>query len=232
MAQNDEWWRGSVTYQVYPRSFQDSDGDGIGDLKGITDRLDHIASLGVDAVWLSPVFPSPMKDMGYDVSDYTDIDPCFGTLDDFDRMVARAHDLGLKVIIDQVLSHSSDEHPFFRAIARLARQPESRLVCLGRSEAGRDAAQQLAGDLRWGRLGMGTPPAAVIISTISSRNSRIGIPTIRRCRITCWTRCGSGWSGGSTGSALDTVNFLLSRQAFARQSGEPPALGRTRGQTL
>ncbi|KPP83825.1 MAG: alpha-glucosidase [Rhodobacteraceae bacterium HLUCCA08] len=113
MAQNDEWWRGSVTYQVYPRSFQDSDGDGIGDLKGITDRLDHIASLGVDAVWLSPVFPSPMKDMGYDVSDYTDIDPCFGTLDDFDRMVARAHDLGLKVIIDQVLSHSSDEHPFF-----------------------------------------------------------------------------------------------------------------------
>jgi len=109
-----EWWRGSVTYQVYPRSFQDSDGDGIGDLPGITARLDHIAALGVDAVWLSPVFTSPQADMGYDVSEYTDIDPLFGTLADFDVMVARAHELGLKVIIDQVLSHSSAEHPFFR----------------------------------------------------------------------------------------------------------------------
>ncbi|HEX9857364.1 MAG TPA: alpha-amylase family glycosyl hydrolase, partial [Paracoccaceae bacterium] len=109
-----EWWRGSVTYQVYPRSFQDSDGDGIGDLKGITARLPHIAALGVDAVWLSPIFPSPMADMGYDVSDYTDIDPLFGDLADFDALLARAHELGLKVIIDQVLSHSSAEHPFFR----------------------------------------------------------------------------------------------------------------------
>ncbi|WP_121630973.1 alpha-glucosidase [Tropicibacter alexandrii] len=110
---NKDWWRGSVTYQIYPRSFQDSNGDGIGDLKGITERLPHIASLGVDAIWLSPIFTSPMKDMGYDVSDYTDIDPTFGTLDDFDAMVARAHELGLKVIIDQVLSHSSNQHPFF-----------------------------------------------------------------------------------------------------------------------
>jgi alpha-glucosidase len=108
-----EWWRGAVTYQVYPRSFQDDSGDGIGDLKGITRRLDHIAALGVDAVWLSPVFTSPMKDMGYDVSDYRDIDPVFGTLADFDTLVARAHDLGLKVIIDQVISHSSDQHPLF-----------------------------------------------------------------------------------------------------------------------
>lgn len=109
----DEWWRGGVTYQVYPRSFQDSDGDGIGDLKGITDRLRYIASLGVDAVWLSPIFRSPMADMGYDVSDYTDIDPLFGTLADFDNLVAKAHEFGLKVIIDQVISHSSDQHPFF-----------------------------------------------------------------------------------------------------------------------
>lgn len=108
-----EWWRGSVTYQVYPRSFQDSDGDGIGDIKGITARLAHIASLGADAVWLSPVFTSPMADMGYDVSDYTDIDPLFGSLADFDALLQRAHDLGLRVIIDQVLSHSSAEHPFF-----------------------------------------------------------------------------------------------------------------------
>jgi alpha-glucosidase len=108
-----DWWRGSVWYQVYPRSFQDSNGDGIGDLNGITARLDHIAGLGCDAVWLSPVFTSPMRDMGYDVSDYTGIDPVFGTLDDFDRLVARVHDLGMRLIIDQVMNHSSDRHPAF-----------------------------------------------------------------------------------------------------------------------
>src|SRR5690554_5825224 len=97
-----DWWRGAVTYQIYPRSFQDSDGDGSGDLDGITARLPYLAELGVDAIWLSPVFVSPMLDMGYDVADYTDIDPRFGTLADFDAMLARAHDLGLKVIIDQV----------------------------------------------------------------------------------------------------------------------------------
>ncbi|MGY6548271.1 MAG: alpha-amylase family glycosyl hydrolase [Roseinatronobacter sp.] len=113
MRSTPDWWRGSVTYQIYPRSFMDSNADGVGDLKGITARLPHVAGLGVDAIWLSPVFPSPMKDMGYDVSDYTDIDPCFGTLADFDALVAHAHDLGLKVIIDQVLSHASDQHPFF-----------------------------------------------------------------------------------------------------------------------
>ncbi len=114
MTDQNDWWRGSVTYQIYPRSFQDSDGDGVGDLKGITARLPYLADLGVDAIWLSPIFPSPMADMGYDVADYTDIDPSFGTLADFDAMVARAHELGLKVIIDQVLSHSSSAHPFFQ----------------------------------------------------------------------------------------------------------------------
>ena len=108
-----EWWRGAVTYQVYPRSFQDDNGDGIGDLPGITLRLDHIADLGCDAVWLSPIFTSPMKDMGYDVSDYKNVEPNFGTLADFDALVTRAHDLGLKVIIDQVMNHCSDQHPFF-----------------------------------------------------------------------------------------------------------------------
>lgn len=108
-----EWWRDAVIYQIYPRSFQDSNDDGIGDLKGITERLDHIAGLGVDAIWLSPIFTSPMKDMGYDVSDYTDIDPLFGNLADFDALIVRAHELGLKVIIDQVLSHSSDKHEWF-----------------------------------------------------------------------------------------------------------------------
>jgi alpha-glucosidase len=120
-----DWWRGSVTYQVYPRSFQDDDGNGIGDLPGITRRLPHIASLGVDAIWLSPIFTSPQADMGYDVSDYTDIDPLFGTLADFDALIAAAHGLGLKVIIDQVLNHSSSEHPFFQASRQSRDNPKA-----------------------------------------------------------------------------------------------------------
>jgi alpha-glucosidase len=116
----DEWWRGAVIYQIYPRSFSDSNGDGVGDLRGITERLDYIAGLGVDAVWISPFFASPMKDFGYDVSDYCAVDPVFGDLADFDALLARAHRLGLKVIIDQVWSHTSDQHPWF-ADARVRR---------------------------------------------------------------------------------------------------------------
>ncbi|MCZ8180302.1 MAG: alpha-glucosidase family protein [Rhizobium sp.] len=109
-----DWWRGAVIYQVYPRSFQDTDGDGIGDIKGIIERLPYIASLGVDAIWLSPFFTSPQADMGYDVSDYCNVDPMFGTLADFDAMMKQAKRLGLKVIIDQVISHTSDQHPWFK----------------------------------------------------------------------------------------------------------------------
>jgi alpha-glucosidase len=109
-----DWWRGAVIYQIYPRSFQDSNGDGIGDLSGIIHRLDHIARLGVDAVWISPFFRSPMLDFGYDVSDYRDVDPMFGTLGDFDALIARAHELGLKVLIDLVISHTSDQHAWFQ----------------------------------------------------------------------------------------------------------------------
>ena len=107
------WWKGAIIYQVYPRSFADSNDDGIGDLPGITARLDYIASLGVDAVWLSPFFTSPMRDFGYDVADYCDVDPIFGTLADFDALIARAHALGLKILIDQVYAHTSDLHPWF-----------------------------------------------------------------------------------------------------------------------
>ncbi|GAM97482.1 maltodextrin glucosidase [alpha proteobacterium U9-1i] len=108
-----DWLRGAVIYQIYPRSFRDADGDGVGDLKGAIEKLDHIAELGCDAVWLSPFFRSPMKDYGYDVSDYIDVDPLFGTLADADALIKRAHELGLKVIIDQVWSHSSDQHAWF-----------------------------------------------------------------------------------------------------------------------
>ncbi|MGN6788575.1 MAG: alpha-glucosidase family protein [Rhodanobacteraceae bacterium] len=108
------WWRGAVIYQIYPRSFLDTDGDGVGDLPGIIERLDYVASLGVDAVWIAPFFKSPMADFGYDIADYRAVDPLFGTLDDFDRLLEKAHRLGLKVMIDQVLSHTSIEHPWFR----------------------------------------------------------------------------------------------------------------------
>jgi alpha-glucosidase len=108
------WWRGAVIYHVYPRSFADSNGDGIGDLPGITAHLDYIAALGVDALWLSPFFTSPMKDFGYDVADYCNVDPIFGTLADFDQLIERAHALNLRIIIDQVYSHTSGEHPWFK----------------------------------------------------------------------------------------------------------------------
>jgi len=113
-AHDKDWWRGTVIYQIYPRSFQDSNGDGIGDLAGIVQRLPHIAELGADAIWISPFFTSPMKDFGYDVSDYCDVDPMFGQLADFDAVIASAHALGLRVMIDLVLSHTSDEHPWFK----------------------------------------------------------------------------------------------------------------------
>ena len=120
-----EWWRGAVVYQVYPRSFADSNGDGVGDLKGITARLDHIASLGVDAVWLSPFFTSPMKDFGYDVADYCDVDPIFGVLADFDALIEKAHRLGLRIITDLVFAHTSDQHAWFRESRQSRTNPKA-----------------------------------------------------------------------------------------------------------
>lgn len=124
-TKQQEWWRGACIYQIYPRSFLDTNGDGIGDLNGIVEKLDYVASLGVDGVWISPFFRSPMKDFGYDVSDYRDIDPMFGTLDDFDRLVDRAHALDLKVIIDQVYSHTSDQHAWFEESRQSRDNPKS-----------------------------------------------------------------------------------------------------------
>ncbi|AEE46443.1 glycoside hydrolase family 13 protein [Cellulomonas fimi] len=118
-----EWWRDAVIYQVYPRSFADASGDGVGDLPGVTSRLGHLAELGVDAVWLSPFYRSPQADAGYDVADYRDVDPLFGTLADFDEMLARAHGLGLRVIVDLVPNHTSDEHAWF--VEALAAGPAS-----------------------------------------------------------------------------------------------------------
>ena len=125
MTSAADWWRGAVIYQIYPRSFRDSNGDGDGDLNGVLEKLDYVASLGVDGIWLSPFFRSPMKDFGYDVSDYRDVDPLFGDLADFDAVLAKAHRLGLKLIIDQVWSHTSNQHPWFIESAGSRENPKA-----------------------------------------------------------------------------------------------------------
>ena len=113
-TENPEWWRGAVIYQIYPRSFADANGDGIGDLPGITEHMDYLASLGIDALWLSPFYTSPMRDFGYDIADYTGVDSIFGQFTDFENLLAAAHRHGIRVIIDQVWSHTSNEHPWFQ----------------------------------------------------------------------------------------------------------------------
>jgi alpha-glucosidase len=120
-----DWWRGAVIYQIYPRSFLDTNGDGVGDLPGIIERLDYVAGLGVDAIWISPFFKSPMADFGYDIADYREVDPLFGSMEDFDRLLGRAHALGLKVMIDQVLSHTSVAHAWFRESRENATNPKA-----------------------------------------------------------------------------------------------------------
>lgn len=157
-AASGEWWRDAVIYQVYPRSFADGDGDGIGDLPGVTAKLDHLKQLGVDAVWLSPFYRSPQKDAGYDVADYRDIDPLFGTLADFDEMLAGAHERGLKIIVDLVPNHSSDQHVWFQealAAAPGSAARERYMFRDGRGPAGDEPPnnwQSIFGGPAWTRL--------------------------------------------------------------------------------
>ena len=170
----NNWWRGAVTYQIYPRSFQDSNGDGIGDLPGITSRLEYVAELGVDAIWLSPIFTSPMADMGYDVSNYTDIDPLFGTLADFDKLLAKSHKLGMKVKRSSLVHRKSG----------VEGQPEIGLVCLGRTELRRYATDKLAIRLWRTGLGIRRDATAVLFAQLSGLAARSEFPQSRRARCT------------------------------------------------
>ena len=124
------WWNQAVFYEIYIRSFQDSNDDGIGDLNGITSRLDYLQDLGVNAIWITPFYPSPQVDFGYDVADHENVDPLFGTLADFDRLVSEAHRREIRIVIDVILNHTSDQHPFFQASRTVACLRVSRLVRL------------------------------------------------------------------------------------------------------
>jgi alpha-glucosidase len=167
------WWNSAVIYEIYPRSFQDTNADGVGDLRGIIARLPYLVELGVDAIWICPIFPSPMADFGYDVANYIGIDPLFGTLPDFDVLLAEAHRSGLKVLLDLVPNHTSDRHPWF-VQSRSSRDNAKRDWYLWR-DGGADGAEP------------------------NNWLSQFG--ATRRCGTRSTTRCGSGCSAGSTGSA-------------------------------
>ena len=189
-ATPNPWWANAVVYQIYPRSFQDTNGDGIGDLKGITSRLDYLADLGVDVLWLSPVYRSPQDDNGYDISDYQDIDPLFGTLEDMDELLAEAHRRGLKIVMDLVVNHTSDEHAWFQA-SRDRDDPHAdwyrwRPARPGH-EPGHSRVPSRTGGVRISAVPLGSTirSAASTTSTSSPGSSRISTGRIRRCARPC-----------------------------------------------
>jgi alpha-glucosidase len=145
---HDEWWKHAVIYEIYPRSFQDSDGDGIGDIKGITSRLDYLKDLGIDAIWITPMYPSPQIDYGYDISDYTALDPVYGNLADFDSLVAEAKKRGIRVLMDYVINHTSDQHPWFLA-SRSSRTNPKRDWYVWRDGKGQTATDKGAPPNNW-----------------------------------------------------------------------------------
>jgi len=163
------WWKHAVIYEIYPRSFQDSNGDGIGDLNGITERLDYLQALGVDAIWISPMYPSPQVDFGYDISDYENVDPQYGTLKDFDRLVAEAKKRNIRVILDMVLNHTSDKHKWLsnrRVRGRMRSGTGTCGMTGNRAEWQAGAAEQL-GEFVW-RVGVGVYAAdeGVLLSQV------------------------------------------------------------------
>ena len=194
------WWQDGVIYQIYPRSFTDSDGDGVGDLRGIRARLDYLTWLGVDAIWISPIYPSPMADFGYDVSDFCDVDPLFGTLANFDALVRDAHERGLKVILDYVPNHTSDRHPWFVEPA-LARQSEARLLPVARRQPGGGPPNNWLSEFGGPAWTWDAEHAAVLLPLLPGASSPISTGATRRCAPRCSTCCASGSTAASTASA-------------------------------
>lgn len=172
------WWQNGVIYQIYPKSFTDTTGSGTGDLRGVTQRTDYLKTLGIDAIWLTPFYISPQVDNGYDVANYTAIDPTYGTLDDFDELVARAHERGIRIVLDMVFNHTSTQHARFRESLDKSESVPPVLYLAGRYA--RYASQQLALQI-WRQRGAGTPKANSIICTCSHRSRRISTGKTRRC---------------------------------------------------
>ena len=187
---DSEWWKGAVVYEIYPRSFQDSNGDGIGDLNGITSRLDYLKTLGVDAIWLSPIYPSPQVDFGYDISDYEAIDPAYGTLADFDRLVAEAKKRDIKIIMDMVMNHTSDKHKWFIESASSKNNPKRNWYVWKDGKNGQPPNNWISdfGGSAW-QLDPKTGSTTITSFTLSSP---ISIGTIRRCARRCMTLAVSG----------------------------------------
>ena len=177
---NRTWWKEGVVYQIYPRSFMDSNGDGIGDLAGITRKADYIASLGVDIVWLNPVYRSPNKDNGYDISDYEEVMEDFGTMDDLSRLVSALHERGIRLVMDLVVNHSSDEHPWFRESRSSKESPKRDWYIWKPGRAG-GASQQLEGLLRRERLGARLKYRRVLSPPLRPRPTR---PQLGKSRAT------------------------------------------------
>ena len=181
MVLNKAWWKEAVVYQIYPRSFMDSNGDGIGDLNGITEKLEYLKELGIDVIWLSPVYQSPNDDNGYDISDYQAIMEEFGTMEDYDRMLARAHELGIKIMMDLVVNHTSDEHAWFVESRKSVDNPYRDFYIWRK---GKDGKSRITGGpvsvVRHGNM----IHRRICISCICFRkNSRISTGTIQKCGI-------------------------------------------------
>jgi len=192
---DDAWWRDAVVYQIYPRSFADGDGDGMGDFAGITSKVPYLSRLGVDAVWISPFYVSPQRDAGYDVADYVDVDPRFGTLADVDAFIAVAHAAGIRVIVDLVPNHSSSAHPWFQAALASAPGSRERARYMVRRGSGPDASLH---PHNWHSAFGGPPPGA---ASRQMYQSRLGL--LRDARLsrnqTCWSEL---WLGTKSRMSL------------------------------
>ncbi len=212
MTAEPNWWTNAIFYQIYPRSFADSDGDGVGDLGGVVEHLDHLSSLGVDAIWLNPVTVSPMADHGYDVADPRDVDPLFGGLDALDRLLSEAHARGIRVTMDLVPNHTSSQHSWFQvalAAGPGSAERERYIFRDGRGSGGQErsdpgidrrAAQQLGVGVRRPGLDPDCRRSSGTC-TCSTPNSPTSTGTTPRCSRTWRRRCGSGSTAASTASA-------------------------------